>query len=113
MDALRLPFSSFALVFTDPDTLAVAERLLSREASATHRGRILSVLTVYATTILAAEAPGLSLRFVFDDLSDGWPYLTQRALVLAPGARLEALLTSHLPDVDAGQRAHGVYERAL
>ena len=103
-DALRLPFSSFALVFTDRDTLAVAERLLSKEASATHRGRVLSVLTVYATTIPAAEAPGLSLSFLFDDLSEDWPYLLQRALALDSGARLEALLASHLPDVDPGQR---------
>jgi hypothetical protein len=99
-DALRLPFSSFALVFTDRDTLALAERLLSREEHCTHRGRILRVLTVYATAIPAGEAAGLTLNFAFDDFSEDWPYLIRRDLAIEPTAHLETLLESHLPDVD-------------
>jgi hypothetical protein len=103
-DGLRFPFSSFALVFTDRDTLRVAERVLSKEEHCTHRGRILRVLTVYATAIPSATPAVLSLAFTFDDHSEDWPYLIVRDLLIKPHAHLEAILESHLPDVDPAQR---------
>ena len=103
--ALRLPFSSFALVFTDRDTLALGERLLSKEEHCSHRGRILQALTVYAVALPPVEeVSGLRLAFTFDDLSEDWPYLIRRDLALEPTSHLEALLESHLPDVDADER---------
>jgi hypothetical protein len=103
-DALRLPFSSFALVFTDRDTLRLAERLLSKEETCTHKGRILQALTVYATAIPTSTPPGVSLSFLFDDHSEDWPYFIQRDLLIEPEAHLEALLESHLADVDPSKR---------
>jgi hypothetical protein len=46
-DDLRLPFASFAVMFTDRYALGLAERTLSREPKARLRGRILRSLTAY------------------------------------------------------------------
>jgi hypothetical protein len=92
------------LAFTDRDALALLERLLSRAGDCTHRGRVLQVLTVYATQHNQAEGWGLHLALTFDDLSADWPYLLCRDLLLEPDAHLDGLLESHLPDVDPKER---------
>jgi len=103
-DALRPPFACFALVFTDRDTLALAERLLSKEDPCTHRGRLLQVLTVYVVEFQDVGARGLRLIMTFDDLSEDWPYLLCRDLRIDADAHLDTLLESRFPDVDPQQR---------
>ena len=103
-EALRVPFASFALVFTDRDTLGLAERLLSKQASCALRGRILKVLTAYVTESPGEGTRGLRLAFTFDDVSADWPYLLSRDLLVEPDSHLEAILESHLPDVDPARR---------
>ena len=56
-ERLRLPFTCFAPVFTDRDTLAIAERLPSKEEHCVHRGRILQVITVYANCRRSSGRP--------------------------------------------------------
>jgi hypothetical protein len=101
-EALRLPFASFALVFSDRNTLRLAERLLSKQVDCTHRGRLLRVLTVYVSQLHQAKTQDLGLRLTltFDDLSEDWPYLLRRDLRIEPHAHLDALLDSHFPGVD-------------
>ena len=103
-DALRPPFACFALVFADRDTLALAERLLSKEDPCTHRGRLLQVLTVYVVEFQDVGARGLRLIMTFDDLSEDWPYLLCRDLRIDADAHLDTLLESRFPDVDPQQR---------
>ena len=47
--ALRLPFQSFAFVFTDRATLDVAEACLARDTICRLRGKELRILTVHVT----------------------------------------------------------------
>ena len=103
-DALRSPFACFALVFTDRDTLTVAERLLSKQDPCTHRGRLLQVLTVYVVEFQEAGARGLRLILTFDDLSEDWPFLLCRDLRIDADAHLDTLLESRFPDVEPQQR---------
>lgn len=92
-EALRAPFASFALVFTDRYALGLAERLLAEDPSARLRGRILSVLTVYVTASAAGdERTDLRLAFAADARDGGWPELVERDLVVPRDARIAALL---------------------
>jgi hypothetical protein len=99
-EQLRLPFASFALIFSDRDTLRVAERMLSSDPTCELRGQILKVATVYVTDMPAAHARGLRIAFTFDALADQWPYLMTRDLYVDPEASLDSLLASHFPEVD-------------
>jgi len=75
--ALRLPFSCFGLVFTDPSVLALAEALLERESVASR----LQVLTVYVIRDPAREGrSSMRLSMLFDDRSGAWPHLRAHVL---------------------------------
>jgi len=100
-ELLRVPFASYAVVFTDRHSLGVAERLLSQTEPCSMSGRYLQVLTVYVTEQAMADGRGLHLVFLFDALEGDEPYLLARDLVVGPGAELQDILASHFPDVDA------------
>ncbi|XYI02077.1 SEC-C metal-binding domain-containing protein [Sorangium sp. So ce1128] len=103
-EALRAPFTSFALVFTDRYALGLAERLLAEDPSARLRGRILSVLTVYVTASAAGdERTDLRLAFAADARDGGWPELVERDLVVPRDARIAELLGFLSPGDEHGE----------
>ncbi|WP_437960418.1 hypothetical protein WME76_12770 [Sorangium sp. So ce119] len=97
-EALRPPFTSFALVFTDRYALGLAERLLAEDPSARLRGRILSVLTVYVTATADGAGPmDLRLAFGADARDGGWPELVVRELSVRQDTRIVDLLRTLSP----------------
>jgi hypothetical protein len=97
--ALRLPFPSFALVFSDPAAIALAQAV--RDADGLDPSRSVRSITVHVTRLDGEGALGLGVSLCFFlDLSEGWPYLLSRDLDVREGDRLDAVLESHLPDVD-------------
>lgn len=98
-EGLRLPFASFALVFTDQATLAIGEALANRDDSSNVRGLALRSLTVYVTRIPAPDgALGVQLSFLLDANNHNWPWLLTRDLVVRPDDVLDEIIESHFPD---------------
>ncbi len=82
---LKLPFPSFAYVFTDGPTLEVGEKLLSLDPECKLRGRPLRVLSVYLTEGSGDdEATPITLSFYFDAGTGFEPYLVSRDLFVRP-----------------------------
>ncbi|MFT3766898.1 MAG: SEC-C domain-containing protein [Minicystis sp.] len=103
-DALRPPFASFALVFTDRYALGLLERLLAEDPSARLRGRILSVLTVYVTSSAVDEERGeMRIAFVADAHDGAWPELVVRDLTVRSDAGLAEILRTISPGADEGE----------
>ncbi|WP_437692883.1 SEC-C metal-binding domain-containing protein [Sorangium sp. So ce176] len=103
-EALRPPFTSFALVFTDRYALGLAERLLAEDPSARLRGRILSVLTVYVRATADGAGPmDLRLAFAADARDGGWPELVVRELSVRQDARIVDLLRTLSPGDEPGE----------
>jgi hypothetical protein len=103
-DALRPPFASFALVFTDRYALGLAERLLAEDPTARLRGRILSVLTVYVTSAVGDDERGeMRVAFAADAHDGGWPQLVVRDLTIRSDAGLAEILRTIAPSEDEGQ----------
>jgi hypothetical protein len=99
-EGLRLPFPSFALVFTDRETLGLAEALAVRDDVANVRGRTLRALTSYVTQVPAARgALGLHVCLMLDAGIEQWPWIVTRDLDIAPDHTLDEILDSHFPDV--------------
>jgi hypothetical protein len=99
-EGLRLPFPSFALVFTDREALGLAEALAARDDVATVRGRTLRALTVYVTQVPAARgALGLHLCLMLDAGIEQWPWIVTRDLDIAPDHTLDEILDSHFPGI--------------
>jgi hypothetical protein len=97
-DALRPPFASFALVFTDRYALGLAERLLADHPAARLRGRILSVLTVYVTSSVSDDERGeMRIAFAADAHDGGWPELVVRDLTVRSDAGLADILRTISP----------------
>lgn len=105
-EGLRLPFPSFALVFTDRETLAIGEALAMRDPDAHIRGQALRSLTVYVTRVAAdAGGLGLHLSLLLDANRGGWPWLMTRDLLVRPDADLDAIIESRFPDVEVATLA--------
>jgi hypothetical protein len=99
-EGLRLPFPSFALVFTDRETLAVAEALAARDDVAIVRGRTLRALTTYVTQVPAARGVlGLHISVMLDAGIDQWPWIVTRDLDITPDDTIDEILESRFPDV--------------
>jgi hypothetical protein len=76
---LRVPFASFALVFTDRHMLSLAERLLAKERDNPLAGHLLRVATVDVTEYQRGGGRVLEVCFVFDALdADARVARTQR-----------------------------------
>jgi hypothetical protein len=103
-EALRPPFASFALVFTDRYTLGLMERLLAEDPAARLRGRILSVLTVYVTSSVVDEERGeMRIALAADAHDGGWPELVVRELTVRGDAGLAEMLRTITPGDDEGE----------
>ncbi len=94
---LRVPFPSFALVFTDRHVLSLAERLLARERTSPLAGQILRVLSVYVSEIRNGESRTLRLSFAPDALGADLPGLVQHDVPLADDAPVHAWLDGVAP----------------
>ena len=102
-EGLRLPFSSFALVFTDPVTLALSEALIALDGDNTVVGKQLRALTVYVTQLPSSRgALGMQLTLLFDANTPDWPWLLTRDLDIAADDVLDEILaTVPVPVADA------------
>lgn len=99
-DGLRMPFPSFALVFTDRETLAIGEALASRDRDSSIRGLAVRSMTVYVTQIPAARgALGLHLSLLLDANTGDWPWMVTRDLDIGPDNVLDEIIESRFPDV--------------
>jgi hypothetical protein len=98
-EGLRLPFPCFALVFTDRETLGLAEAVARTDPTATVCGLPLRALTVYATQLPTTRgALGLHLAFVLDADTDAWPWLITRDLDVRPDDTLDDIIESRFAD---------------
>ncbi len=105
-ELLRVPFASFALVFTDRHFLGIAERMLAIEdEDATVAGQKLRVATVYVREAPeeiepdreALGARALRITLAFDAFGSAWPYILSRVLPIDPTATLKEIVRAHLP----------------
>jgi hypothetical protein len=102
-DLLRLPFASFALVFTDRPFLGMVERLLAAEHDTPVNGQRLRAVTVYI-----ADAPGqrregeraVRVTLAIDAIGADWPYLLSRVLPIDPGKCVSDLVEAYLPEAE-------------
>jgi len=98
-EGLRLPFPCFALVFTDRETLGLAEAVARTDPSASVSGLPLRGLTVYATQLPTTRgALGLHLAFLLDADTDTWPWLITRDLEIQPDDTLDDIIESRFAD---------------
>lgn len=98
-EGLRLPFPCFALVFTDRETLGLAEAVARTDPTATVCGLPLRGLTVYATQLpITRGALGLHLAFLLDADTDSWPWLITRDLDIQADDMLEDIIESRFAD---------------
>ncbi len=94
---LRVPFASFALVFTDRHVLSLAERALSRQESCASAGHILKIATVYVTEARRADRRVLDIAFALDALGADLPALMRHELVLDDDAPVQRYLDEVAP----------------
>ncbi|MFO0618921.1 MAG: SEC-C domain-containing protein [Polyangiaceae bacterium] len=93
-DALRPPFTSFALVFTDRYALGLAERLIAADPSARLRGRMLRALTVYVASREAEGGREMRVVFAGDSGDTGRPDLIVCDLLLPNDADARGILAT-------------------
>ncbi|MGC4121274.1 MAG: hypothetical protein QM765_43190 [Myxococcales bacterium] len=99
--ALKLPFPSFAVAFTDRATCARAEHLMARDRERRQPGPVQS-LTAYLTRLPEeGEGLGLNVSLLADQRDGHWPYFVSRDLFVRPDDDLDTLLDSHFPEVQA------------
>ncbi|HEY6725720.1 MAG TPA: hypothetical protein VI197_16915 [Polyangiaceae bacterium] len=116
-EAVRPPFRSLALVFTDRYALGLAERVNSRLPADLRRGRMLQVLTVYVTERHADETTSgrrtLDLACFGDVLDGTLPSIVPCRLELDDEARLSQILQAASPGVasiDDDDSVRPIYE---
>ncbi|HEX8109862.1 MAG TPA: DUF1841 family protein [Kofleriaceae bacterium] len=98
-EGFRLPFPCFALVFTDRETLGLAEAVARTDPTASVCGLPLRGLTVYATQLPTTRgALGLHLAFLLDADTDSWPWLITRDLDIQPDDTLDDIIESRFAD---------------
>lgn len=101
-DELRVPFASFAIVFTDRYVLSFAERLLAARLGSPLAGQILKVVTAYVTEERDGDARALEIVFALDALGADLPELVRHEIPLGddePASRyLDAV--APLPQID-------------
>jgi len=96
---LRVPFASFALVFTDRFLLSLGERLLSLEERSPQRGHFLRVVTVYVTEERRGDGRALRLAIALDSLGEDLPHLAVHDVPLAEDAPVQRYLEGVAPAV--------------
>jgi hypothetical protein len=97
-DELRVPFPSFAMVFTDRHVLSLAERLLARQRGCPLAGQFLHVATVFVTEHHGTgEERTLRLCFALDALGADPPYLVVQEIPLHGLQQVESHLDRLAP----------------
>lgn len=91
-DSMRMPFASFALVFTDRHALSLAERLLSARPGSRLAGHFARIVTVYIR-----EEPGRSLwlHIAIDALGTDPPEVIAHEVPLV--GQLSSAVAEHAP----------------
>jgi hypothetical protein len=111
---LRVPFPSFALVFTDRHALSLGERLLSHRAAVPMRGHILRVLTVYVTEQHGQGGRALDVVLALDALGADLPSLIRHSIPAEGDGSLRSFLESVAPGPSLSHQERGTnVERAL
>jgi hypothetical protein len=96
---LRVPFASFALVFTDRLVLSLGERLLSLEGRSPQRGHFLRAVTVYVTEERRADGRALRLALALDSLGEDPPHFVVHEVPLAEDVPVQRYLEGMAPTV--------------
>ncbi len=99
---LRVPFPAFALVFTDRQTLSLAERLLAADRSCPIRGYLLRAVTAYVIEEHRADERILNLGFAFDTRGADPPYFFEHQVRAVEGQRVMVAPPSQVEPVDLG-----------
>jgi hypothetical protein len=97
--ALRAPFPSFALVFTDRHALSLAERTIARGPTCPVTGHLLRVATVFVTEDRTGDGRTLELSFALDTLGADLPHVVRHTLRLEENTKVEAYLDHIAPRV--------------
>jgi hypothetical protein len=98
-EIIRLPFAAFAVAFTDPPTLGLAESLLQQLPACDVRGQPLRILTAQVTRqgpVAPETTQELDIGLSFDAGRGDWPFLLVRTLRFGPEDRLDAILDSRI-----------------
>jgi hypothetical protein len=96
-EELRVPFTAFALVFTDRQVLSMGERLLSRKEGCPIKGRYLRAVTVFVTELGPADERSLDVCFAFDALGADLPVMEEHVVPLSGDEPLQGWLNSVAP----------------
>lgn len=96
-DEVRVPFASFALVFTDRHVLSLGERLLSRRSSCPLKGRYLRVVTVFIAEFGRGDERRLDVCFAFDALGADLPVMEEHSIPLSGDEPLQDWLSCVAP----------------
>lgn len=84
-EGLRLPFDSFALMFTDRETLTIGEALATRDRQSNIRGLTVRSMTVYVARIPPTRgALGLHLSILLDANTGEWPWILRAISTSVP-----------------------------
>ena len=97
---LRLPFPSFAIVFTDRHVLSLGERLVSRDRESLLAGQFLRVATAYVTESGGEPSRRLRVMFLFDNLALDLPHLHASEFTLSSDVSLQELVAGCSPGPD-------------
>ena len=89
---LKMPFQSFALVFSDRCTLSLAERLLSIDGSTPLAGFILRVLTVYLTETRDGADRAIRVGLASDALGSDLPELFAIDVAMPDDLRMSCIV---------------------
>ena len=104
---LRVPFPSFALVFTDRHVLSMAERLLAKRPECPVKGHYLKVATVFVTEHEHGdEHRSLDVCFALDAQGADLPVLVEHVVPLDGEALVQAHLDSVAPLAMEDAQAH-------
>ncbi len=94
---LRVPFASFALVFTDRHTLSLAERALAMRDACPLSGQILRIATVYVTEERRGADRSLEICFALDALGSDLPELVRHEIPLGDDTPVQTYLDEVAP----------------
>ena len=94
---VRVPFPSFALVFTDRHVLSLLERLVSRDKTSPVAGHFLRVVTVYVTEERSGDERTLDLRVSCDTLGEDLPHVLTHRVALEEEGQVARYLDEVAP----------------
>jgi hypothetical protein len=99
---LRVPFPTFALVFTDRHVLSLAERLLARRENEELAGQLLRVVTIHVAERRAGDARSLAICIASDALGADLPSLVRHEILLGDDVPVQRYVDqiAPLPDID-------------